>query len=175
MPRTRVVSSRRSGRSNKDWSGIISATATTVPAASKVLIANFTLNNPGIDETVLRTVGVLTVSSDQESASELQLGAFGMSIVTTTALAVGVTAIPGPVTDVGNDSWFTFVPIQQHLTFVSATGVYPRMGVQYFFDSRAKRIVESGSAIAIMVENAHATHGFKVTMALRMLSMVRGT
>ena len=175
MARQRIARVRRSSTSNKAWAGTVTATATTVPAASKVLVGGFSLSNPNIDETILRVVGALAVSSDQQAASELQLGGFGMILVSDAAVAVGITAIPGPVTDIADDGWFVYVPISQHMTFISAVGVLPEVAHIYQFDSRAKRRVQEGQQIAIVAENAHATHGFKLTTTLRMLSMITGT
>ena len=166
-------SSNRSARPNRSWTGLVSATTVTVPAASKVLIASFVLSNPGIDETVLRTLGILYVQSDQGAGSELQMGAFGLLKVTDTALAVGITAIPDPVSEVADDNWFVYVPIQQHLVFASAVGQI--MGERYEFDSKAKRVLEIGESIAVVAANAHATHGFNISVGFRMLSQVRGT
>ena len=164
---------RRSG-SNKSWDGFFTPSPVVIPAASKVLLGSIMLNNPGIDETVLRTVGTLGVASDQSAASEVQIGAFGMIVVSDDALAVGITAIPGPVTGVGEDGWFLFASINQRFLFGSAIGMNPDYGHVYNFDSRAKRKIEDGRVVVLVAENAHATHGFNVTLALRQLSMVSG-
>ena len=164
---------RRSG-SNKSWDGFFNITPVVIPAASKVLLGSISLNNPGIDETILRTVGNLAVASDQSAASEVQIGAFGMIVVSDDALAVGITAIPGPVSGVGEDGWFLFVPINQRFLFGSAIGMNLDYGHVYDYDSRAKRKVEDGRVVALVAENAHATHGFNISLALRQLSMVSG-
>jgi len=160
---------------NRTWAGINAATYTNVPAASKVLLGSFTLNNTGIDETVLRTVGSISIKSDQAAASEDQIGAFGLYVVSSRALAIGLTAIPGPVTNASEDGWFVWQGFAQTLEFVSAVGVEPGMATTYHFDSKAKRVVGTGMGIAIMVENIHASHAFDIAVPLRLLSMVRGT
>ena len=99
------------------------------------------------------------------------MGAFGLIVVTETALAAGAASIPGPASDVGNDGWLTYVPFAQQ----SLVGSPGPPSVQYFFDSRAKRIVHDGDVVAIMVENIHATHGLSIISAFRQLSQVRGT
>ncbi len=169
----RMVRSNRS-RPNRSWSGIF-ATATISTASTKSLLASLVLSNQGIDETVLRCVGTLIVSSDQQGASEDQQGALGMAVVSDAALAVGATALPGPVTDISDDLWFTHVPFLQRFVFVSAIGVYPRFVTRYQFDFKSKRIVESGSSIAIMLESTSLSEGFIAVVVMRVLSMVRGT
>ncbi len=175
MARRQLRQFSRQSRPNRGWAGSVAAAQTTVPAASKVLISTFSLDNDGIDETILRTVGMFQITSDQVAANELQLGAVGMCIVTDTAIATGITAIPDPVTDAGDDVWLLYKSFTQEFLQLDATGVYPQFATQYEFDQKAKRIVHSGMAGAIVVANAHATHGFQIALNLRVLSQVRGT
>ena len=176
MPRLRtrqVATSRR--RPNRAWGGFANTVNVGIPAATKVLLGGFTLSNANIDETVLRTVGTLSVASDQVAVSEQQLGAFGLIIVNDLAVAAGAASIPGPITDRESDGWFLYVPIVQQFNFASGVGLQPDMAVQYHFDSKAKRRVQEGFQIAIMVENAHATHGFAISTIFRMLTQITGT
>ena len=116
-------SPRRSGkRANRAWVGAFSVGIVNIPANSAVLISSFALSNPGIDETVLRTVGSIYVASDQTAANEAQLGAFGLILVTDQALSVGITAIPDPITDINDDGWFVYVPIQGDTVFATVVG-----------------------------------------------------
>ena len=148
---------------------------TTVPANSKVLIGTFSLDNSGIDETMLRCVGGFSVASDQSAATETQLGAVGMAVVSSAAAAVGITAIPDPIADVIDDLWFFYHSFAQEFNFQSAVGVDADFATWYPFDQHAKRILSEGSVIALVASNAHATHGFRIAFFLRMLAMVRGT
>jgi len=166
---------RSRNRPNRTWSGFLTTTEIAVPAASKVLLASFVLSVEGIDEVVLRTRGILGVRTDQLAADELQLGAFGMIVVTDTALAAGVASLPGPGTESSDDGWFVWQPINAHFLFNNATGFDPNAEIQYDFDSKAKRIVEGGRSVAVIVENVHATHGFNATLVMRALTQVRGT
>jgi len=140
-----------------------------------VLVATFALDNDGIDETVLRVVGGISIASDQAAASESQFGAMGMCIVTDTAAALGITALPDPVTDVSDDIWFQYVSWAQELRFSDATGFEPQFASWYPFDSKAKRILHSGQTVVVIVANASASFGFKFAVNLRVLSQVRGT
>ncbi len=91
-------------------------------------------------------------------------------VVTDLALAAGAASVPGPVTDIGDDGWFLYVPIVQSGRLTDSQD-----GTQYPFDSKAKRIVETGSSLVAVVENAHASIAFDINLGFRMLSMVRGT
>ncbi len=152
---------------NRAWSGFIPATMTNVAAGTKVLVGGFTLSNPNIDETILRTVGMISVGSGQQSATEDQIGAFGMMIVSDLAVAAGAASIPGPVTDNSDDAWFVWVPFAQRSTFDVSAGV---TSVKYDFDSKAMRTVEEGFGLAVMVENAHAVHSLVFQMSMSLLS-----
>ena len=164
----RTFTSRRP--SNKTWAGASAAGFSSIGVSTKVLIGSFTLSNPGIDETILRTVGRFAVSSDQTAATEGALGAFGMIVVTDLALAAGAASIPGPVTDASDDGWFLYVPIAQENLLATAVGII--RSVNYDFDSKAKRKVEDGRAVALMVENASAAFAFRFAHVIRLLSMI---
>ncbi len=174
MPGQRRFTQSRflTSRPNRTWAGTLSTAGVTVASTTKVLIGTFTLNNAGIDETALRTVGKLAVSSDQTAASEVITGALGMIVVTDQAATIGITAIPGPVTDASDDGWFLYVPISQRILVATAVGLGESVG--YAFDSKAKRVVHDGTRIAIVIENA-TTSAFIANLAIRLLSQVRGT
>ena len=166
---------RRSGPSNKGWVGTVAAEEVNVPAASKVLLNTFVLSNMNIDETVLRTVGQISINSDNFAATEEQRGAFGLIVVSDAAVAVGITAIPGPITDVDDDGWFVYIPFSYLNIQATSVGRNPDAAHRIEFDSKAKRVFQEGQQIAIVVENAHAAHGFDIAPMFRMLTMVRGT
>ncbi len=174
MPQRRIRQFR-SRSPNRSWAFSGSTAATAVAAGTKVTTGSFTLSNPNIDETVLRTVGVIGIGSDQTAASELQLGAFGLILVNDLAAAAGAASLPGPVTDGGDDGWFVFVPFVQEFRFLSGSGFAPNVMRLYEFDSKAKRKMQEGQQIAVMCENAHSTHAFQLFFAFRMLTQVTGT
>ena len=177
MARGRQMATRRSqgSRPNRSWAATVGTTEVTIPAASKVLIGSFALSVSSIDETVLRTRGMIAVRSDQIATTELQLGAFGMIRVTDVALAAGVASVPGPGTDASDDGWFVWQPIDQAFILNTAVGFDSVGFVQYPIDSKSKRIIQEGEVVAIVCENTHATQGFKIVVSLRMLTQVRGT
>ena len=165
--------SRRS-RPNRTWTGLVQSSLTTVSASSKVLISSVVLSNQGIDETILRVVGGLRIMSDQTAATEDQIGAFGLVIITDAAFAIGITAISDPVTEISDDGWMTYVPFAQRFRFLDASGFSEPAGGWYPFDSRGKRILSSGQRIAVVIANAGST-GLLVSVTFRLLAQVRGT
>ena len=138
-----------------------------------MLLGTFALANPGIEETILRSVGNIAILTDSAGGAEQQIGAFAMGLFNSIAIAAGVASLPDPVTDVGDDSWFVFQGINQSNLVNTAVGVLEAN--LYAFDSKAKRILADGFAIALIVANGHATHGFTINFNVRILSMVRGT
>ena len=160
---------------NRSWAGFASTAETAVAASTKVLLGSFTLSNSNIDETILRNVGVLGVTSDQIATTEVQIGAFGMIVVNDLAVAAGAASIPGPITDRTDDGWFVYVPIVQKLQISSNVGNNFQAVTQYQFDSKAKRVVQEGFQIALMVENASSSTAFDIMAIFRTLSQIRGT
>ncbi len=156
--------------SNKSWAGANGVGHASVGVSTKVLLGSFTLSNPNIDETILRTVGRISVSSDQTASTENQIGAFGLIVVNDLAVAAGAASIPGPVTDVADDGWFIYVPITHEILVATAVGIVN--SVDYDFDSKGKRKVQEGFSIAIMVENISAAFAFRMNFTMRLLSMI---
>ncbi len=170
LRRTRPFPPR--AKANRTWGGTSSTAVTAVAANTKVLLGSFVLSNPGIDETVLRTVGSLMVSSDQLAGNEAQIGALGIILVTDVALAVGAASLPGPITNSSDDGWLLYVPFTQRFGFLTAAGFSPDFGKSISFDSKAKRRVHDGYSLAIVIENGSSAHGIEVAIVLRMLTMV---
>ena len=112
--RMRRPQGRTPTRRGTNWSRVISTSPDVVPASSKVLLTTFVLSNPGITETIVRTIGRYFVASDQALALEEQLGAWGMVRVTEAAAAIGITAIPGSVTDKDDEGWMVWEGIAQN-------------------------------------------------------------
>jgi hypothetical protein len=167
---------RRGGRGWRPatfWTGNVPASPTGVPAASKVLLASFV--NVGDQElTIRRLRGLLAVHSDQNAATEYQVGALGIGIFNDTAIAAGIASLPDSVTDVDDDVWFSFTHIGQQIKVATAVGIDAQGVVQYDVDSKAMRKVPAGRSVAVIVANAHAVSAFNVTFGVRFLSSITG-
>ena len=157
----------RGRRPGGTWSRGIQASLTNVPAASKVLIDTFVLDNVSIAETVRRTLGHFIVTSDQDGADEQQLGAFGLVRISDAAGAIGITAMPGPVTERNDDGWFVW---QSILSRGDASIAPAGQNQMYAFDSKGMRRIEEGFRIVVVVENSHATHGFDFGLGISLYS-----
>ena len=151
------------------WTGVAPAVYTVIPAANKVLLASFVLSGV-FDETVTRTRGLIHMQSDQAVASEFQLGAVGMIVVSADALAVGITALPSPGNDINSDGWFVWVPL---LSTIKAGTSETDVGYHTVVDSKAQRVIHEGSVIVVVAENFSATAGLQLAFNFRLLSRFR--
>jgi len=164
---------RRSGsRRATDWSLGITATAeVAVPANSSVLLASIAASAlSGITpSTLIRTRGLITVTSDQVVTSELQIGGVGLTFVSERARAAGVGSLPRPVSEFGWEGWFMHQFIAARVQVATAVGFDAQMYTQYPIDSRAMRKFDDDSALVLVGENTHATHALNLIVFLRML------
>jgi len=146
-------------KAGTNWSRVVSATVVTVAAGAKVLLTSFSLDNPGIMETVRRTRGRFMLSADTAN-SEPRLGAFGLIVINDVARSLGVTGIPGPVTDGDDDDWFVWEPFGTFTGYLEGATANASIGpITYEFDSKAMRKIADGRGVAVMVENASASTG----------------
>jgi len=121
--------------------------------------------------TIVRTRFKYMVISDQAAAIENQVGAVGMAVVSDQASAVGVTAVPTPITDMASDLWFQheiFMGNYSSLTDRSFGAPGPRE-----IDSKAMRKVDIGQDIVVVSEfDSTTSGGFQIFIAGRMLVKV---
>ena len=156
-------------RNATDWARVLD-NYTNVAAGTKVLLGTVILSNPGIGEVVRRTRGLLSVTSDQASAMESQIGAIGMIVVNDLALAAGAASIPGPVTDLDDDGWFVWQPFAQICGATVAGITTSSLPGRYDFDSKAMRRIEQGFGIAIMAESIAGVSPAEVSVNFSLLT-----
>ncbi len=102
--------------------------------------------------TVIRTRGVWSIKSDQVIAGEPQAAGLGSCVVSDQAAAIGVTAVPTPITDMSSDLWFVYEFLLAEFTFVSAVGFDAQGAVSGKYDSKAMRKVEDGQDVITVLE-----------------------
>ncbi len=122
--------------------------------------------------TVVRTRLLVSIESDQLIADEIQIGALGLAVVSDQANAVGVTAVPTPITDMASDLWFVHQLMYNSLGFATAVGFNPKMNTEYVIDSKAMRKVDIGQEIVVVGELSAAGQGFTLTTGGRILIKV---
>ena len=143
---------------------------TTLSAASTAAIQS-SLNAAALafrPFTIVRSRGFFHVRSDQISASEDQSVAYGNIVVSDQSVAIGVTAVPTPVTD-DQSSWHVFESMASRFSFVSGVGFDSQGGVLTRFDSKAMRKVEEGQDLIEVVETTGVSDGATVITYSRVL------
>ena len=161
---------KRSNRAT-EWTGsAVDTDVGTLNAASLRLDQSFTAT---ADETIVRTRGTLWVGSDQQVATETPFGAMGMCVVSDPAIAIGVTAMPAPYTDLETELWYLWFPwlcdFRLTSTFVAEFNTLKR----YDFDSKAMRKISEGESIAVLIENGSAADAVSFLMIFRILVKLR--
>ena len=101
--------------------------------------------------TIVRSRGEFAVRIAAAAVGDtIVRGAFGMIVVSADAFAVGVTAIPGPISDVGND-WFVWAPF--NLLFDDGiTEEDSKYVTSVPFDSRGMRKLKFGQNVVLVLE-----------------------
>ena len=114
---TRFVRPRKS---TKVWLGAGIA-ATSLSASTAILFSSLTSGALALRPfTILRTRLILSVTSDQLSASEFAQGAYTHQVVTDSAVAAGIASIPTPLSETEAD-YYVYQPWISN--FLLATGV----------------------------------------------------
>ncbi len=143
-------------------------TSTTNAGAAGTATIIYSLNAAALalwPFTIVRSHWAFYLSSDQAAAAESQSCLWGAAVVSDQAVAIGVTAVPTPNTDLGSSLWFAIKGMNanaSNLTDVTNGG-------QYFeLDSKAMRKVDTGQDIVIVEENP-STPGYVLKAVGRIL------
>ena len=159
----------RGPRRLTQWIGPAVQGYVSVTSGAKVAVSSFTpqaatpsANRP----TVVRTRGMISIIPGAFSASVSIVGAVGCCIVSSDALAVGITAIPGPFSDSEWGGWFVWHSFAYRFEFDDATGVqFPNWNWQV--DSKAMRKVGPNEALVQVAESQSGA--FDIAAPLRTL------
>ena len=100
--------------------------------------------------TIIRTHFEMRILSDQVAATEDQ-AAIGGAIVSDQAVAVGITAVPTPITDMASDLWFFHQLMFNSTQILTSVGA-DSPGSNYSVDSKAMRKVDIGQDMIIVSE-----------------------
>ena len=154
MARSRQGFSRGRGvvRRESMWL-FVGTTQVTIAAASTAVLA-FSLNAAALalrPFTVVRTRMTWFTRSDQKAVDETWGCALGCAVVSDQASAIGVTAVPTPITDQGSDLFYVYEENYGFTQFSSAVGVV-EAGRQVTVDSKAMRKVNDDQDLITTLE-----------------------
>jgi len=118
--------------------------------------------------TVIRSRFDWFCHSDQDGADEQWGGALAMAVVSDQASAIGITALPTPVTDQGSDLFFVYEQMVGEIIVTSAVGV-TEVGRNKVIDSKAMRKVDIGQDIVVVAETPTFVESADFVLGGRML------
>jgi len=101
--------------------------------------------------TVVRIRGRMHVRSDQTGALESYGAMMGFCVVSDQAVAIGVSAVPTPDTDLASDAWMLHESVIGSFGFISGVGVL-ELGQSVTYESKAMRKVEEGFQLIQVME-----------------------
>ena len=118
---------------------------------------------------IVRTHLQWSIVSDQVIATESQYAAVGLAVVSDQASAIGATAVPTPINDLGSDLWFLHSIMQSDFTFITGAGFSSGNVVQKDVDSKAMRKVNGDQDIVVVVETSSFSDGLTLVLGGRIL------
>ncbi len=142
---------------------------TTLAAASTSVIIT-SLNAAALalrPFTIVRSRGFLLLRSDQEASSESYEAAYGVTVVTDEAVAIGVTAVPTPVAQSASD-WHVFETMFGRFSLGSGVA-FTELGHERVIDSKGARKVDLGEDMIEVVETGADSSGAVIASAVRTL------
>jgi len=164
----RFVSRPRGVRRQTDWSASANQTSLLAVAGSSAVLSQIFVPFTG-GETIIRIRGNISWGSDQSAATESQLGAYGIAVVTAQAVSVGITAVPHPGTDGSWDGWMYHTYMASHLQSLSSVGVEPGFLHTVEVDSKSMRKITDDERMVFVIENMAST-GFQIFDMFRVLT-----
>ncbi len=143
------------GRTNRrETSWILLADLSTALGAG-VSVMSASLNAAALAMrpfTIVRVRGFIHLRSNQVAASETYAASMGWAVVSDQATAIGVTAVPTPITDRGSDLFFVYESLMGRIE-PAATSTF-EAGKFSRFESKAMRKVNDDQDIIVTVENS---------------------
>ena len=146
------------------WIGPADQAFIAVASAGATLIGSASFTDKA---TIVRTRGGVRIQAQVATADVAIVGAFGVGIVSADALAVGITAIPGPFRDADWSGWYVWRSFSDRLEFQSASGTrFLTFGFEV--DSKAMRKVGPLDALVIVAESQIGA--FSISAPIRTLA-----
>ncbi len=145
-------------------------TIMTITGGGVALVATASASEDALRPyTVVRTHLHASLSSDQLIATETQVVAVGLAVVSDQASAIGVSAVPTPVTDLASDAWYLHQWIMNEMFFITGVGFEAGMNKEADWDSKAMRRIEDGFDNILVVEAPAGLDGLNISLAGRQL------
>jgi len=158
----------RGARRSTSWFNIPPVSAALSGAAGTILVSLTTLELAKRPFTIVRTHLAYRITSDQSAASEIYGIGLGMCVVSDQASAIGVTAVPTPVSDAQSDFWFLHQFAFGDFLFATGNG-FVEDQMTYRIDSKAMRKVSEDEDVLLVGENTGLGGGLNMQVAGRLM------
>ena len=143
----------RGGRNVRQmlWIPLATFSSNAIAVSSAVLISSLNAAALALTPfTIVRTRGQIFVASDQVANSENQAINYGHIVVSEQASAIGITAVPTPITEAGSD-FHVFESLMARVQVATAVSMF-EIGASKEINSKAMRKVDSGEDLIEVVE-----------------------
>jgi len=98
--------------------------------------------------TLARIRGAFSFNMESGGTGERMTGAFGIGIVTASAFAIGITAMPAPIDDQDWDGWLFWRPVQiQAVATLAEDQAFGSTRSEFEVDTRAMRKMQNDDTI----------------------------
>ena len=147
---------------------------TSLAGSTKVFVGSYSAGALALRPfTILRTHLECIYGSDQLVATENPFGTLGIIVVTDTAAAVGVTAIPDPGGTGGDPDadWFVYQPMAMRFAFLSSVGFNGDDWAHYAIDSKAMRKVGIDDDAVTMFSQESTVGGTVLTTGRQLIQL----
>lgn len=167
MARARTVVRNRGARRLTEWGGLADQGFVSVASAGSTLISSQSFVLPG---TIVRSRGNLSITTAFGQGADLDIvGAFGIGLVSSEALAIGITAVPTPFRDADWGGWMVWRAFAGRFEFADATG-FRFNSMSFEIDSKAMRKVGANTALVFVAESQAGA--FSIAESIRTLQML---
>ena len=166
--RVRGASTRRL----TEWVGMLITQPITIVGSTTNLVGELTQADLSVLTpcTLIRVRGALQFTHQSRTVGHDPNGAFSISIVKENARAIGITAIPSPVSDLGDDTFLLWEPWA--LAMRSANEGQP-LHQRIPIDGKAMRKIEDGDGLVVVCQNgAPGGQNAQLMYALRFLFLL---
>jgi len=158
-------------RRQTEWIGTTGGIADLVTGTTGRIRLSLTAAQlaPLVPFTIIRTIATWFTAIDADFVTNQDyLASLGGIVTTESARVTGVGAMPKPLTNIADDTWFLHFTYIQFLEEVLSSNAAVITGMTHNIDNRAMRKVEDGQAISFVEENL-GTDDCQTALSVRML------
>ena len=152
MPRVPTARGR-GARLRKTWLGGALIDRVTLTTTQGSLGAVQITETALLESTVLRVRGELLIVAIPNAAADSDVVGLGLVVVSAAAIAAAGAALPGPINDIGSDSWMWYQTIPLDAVVLTAGDANARAVIhRVTIDAKAMRKLPQDNALVLVGE-----------------------